>query len=465
MGKFIDRVEELKFLNKEYEKNESSLVVLYGRRRIGKTSIIKEFGKDKDMIYFLATEESEIQNMMNFCTKISEYLKYGKVLINMNNWIEVFKFLVMQKTDRKKVIVIDEFQYLGKTNPSFPSVFQKIWDEILKDENVMVILCGSLINMMQNQVLNYSSPLYGRRTGQIRLKQIPFKYYSNFFEKELNRREQIERYSVTGGVPKYIESFRNSQNIFEQIKENILNNQSYLYEEPYFLLQNEVSEIGSYFSIIKSIAAGNRKLGKIAASLCVNQTSLSKYLQTLINLDIIEREVPITEQNPDKSKKGQYRIKDNFICFWFKFIYPSRDLLELGEERMCLDKIRNNFVDNHVAFIYEDICRQEMWDLNISQRLGMNFDKLGKWWDNNEEIDIVGIDTSENNIIFGECKYTNKKMDVDVYYKLKEKAKLVDWNRENRNEKYILFSISGYTDKLRELSLSDNDIILGEEIL
>ena len=462
MEKFIDRKKELEFLNSEYNKKESSLVILYGRRRIGKTSLIKEFGKNKDIIYFLATEESEHQNMISLKNLIADNLKNNLLsVIQSISWEMLFKTVADETIENKKVIVIDEFQYLGKINPAFPSIFQKIWDEILKDKNIMVILCGSLINMMETQTLNYNSPLYGRRTGQIKLKQIPFENYKEFFANKMTERELIEKYSVTGGVPKYIESFKDKKDIYTDIKENIMNKQSYLYEEPTFLLQNEVSEVGSYFSIIKSIAAGNRKLGNIASNLSVSPTNLSKYLQVLINLDILEREVPITESNPEKSKRGQYRIKDNFISFWFQFIYPNRAFLEMEKEDAVINKIKDNFIDNHVSFVYEDVCREKMWNLNINGKLGMTFDKIGRWWNNKEEIDIVAIDSLGNDIIFGECKfYNNKLMDSKVYYALKEKAKQVEWKNENRKEKYILFSINGYTKKLKELAKMKEDLIL-----
>lgn len=461
MKKFIDRKKELEFLNSEYKKQESSLIILYGRRRIGKTSLIKEFGKNKDMIYFLATEESESQNIEALKKIIAENMK-NTLLDSMlvQNWEILFKTIADSNT--KKVIVIDEFQYLGKINTAFPSVFQKIWDEILKYKNIMVILCGSLINMMESQTLNYNSPLYGRRTGQIKLKQIPFENYKEFFNYNIAEKQLIEKYAITGGVPKYIESFKEKKDIYEEIKANIINKQSYLYEEPLFLLRNEVSEVGSYFSIIKSIAAGNRKLGNIASNLSVSPTHLSKYLQTLINLDIIEREVPITEDNIEKSKKGQYRIKDNFIAFWFQFIYPNKAFLEIEKEEMVLSKIRENFIDNHVSFIYEEVCKEKMWNLNANGSLGITFDKLGRWWNNKEEIDLVGIDTNDKNIIFGECKfYTNKLMDSKIYYRLKEKAKSVEWEKETRTEKYILFCANGYTEELKKLAETNNDLILG----
>lgn len=463
MKKFVDRKNEIEFLNQEYNKKESSLIILYGRRRIGKTSLIKEFGKNKKMIYFLATEESEAQNRDMFKNTIAN--NFNNELLNsivVDNWEILFKTIIAEKSQEKILIVLDEFQYLGKTNSSFPSTFQKIWDEILKDKNVMVILCGSLINMMESQTLNYTSPLYGRRTGQIKLKQIPFENYSEFFSKKISEKELIEKYAVTGGIPKYIESFKEDNNIFNEIKNNIMNKQSYLYEEPNFLLQNEVSEVGSYFSIIKSIAAGNRKLGNISSNLSVSPTNLSKYLQTLINLDILEREVPIAEKNPEKSKKGQYKIKDNFIAFWFQFIYPNRAFLEMDKNDVVLKKIKSNFIDNHVSYIYEDICIQKMWNLMASGKIESQYNKIGRWWNNSEEIDIVGLNEDENSIIFGECKYykNGKQMEAKVFFDLKEKSKLVDWKNKKRKEKFILFSASGYSDELKKIEKENEDLIL-----
>lgn len=464
MKKFVDRKNEIEFLNQEYNKDESSLIVLYGRRRVGKTSLIKEFGKNKNMIYFLATEESENQNIEMFKNTIASSINNELLSsITVDNWEILFKTIVDKKSQDKIIIVLDEFQYLGKVNPSFPSIFQKIWDEILKDKNVMVILCGSLINMMESQTLNYTSPLYGRRTGQIKLKQIPFENYGDFFDKKMSEKELIEKYAVTGGIPKYIESFKEDDSIFNEIKNNIMNKQSYLYEEPNFLLQKEVSEVGSYFSIIKSIAAGNRKLGNISSNLSVTPTNLSKYLQTLINLDILEREVPITEDNPEKSKKGQYKIKDNFISFWFQFIYPNRAFLEMDKTDSVLKKIKLNFIDNHVSYIYEDICKQKMWSLVASGKLKIQYNKIGRWWNNSEEIDIVGLNEEEKSIIFGECKYykDGKPMGAKVFYDLKEKSKLVDWNKINRKEMFILFSSSGYTEELKKIAKESDELILG----
>ena len=460
MKKFIDRYEEQEFLNDEYKKDTSSLVVLYGRRRIGKTALITEFGKDKEILYFLASEESERENLNAFKNLVAEFtnnelLKHASI----DNWDLIFKTLINSNIEKKKLIIIDEFQYLGKTNTAFPSIFQRIWDTILKEKNAMVILCGSLISMMEAQTLSYSSPLYGRRTGQIKLQQIKFQHYHEFFN-DKNRKELIEYYSVTGGVPKYIEVFYDSKDIYSSIKNNVLSKQSFLYEEPMFLLQNEVSEIGSYFSIIKTIAAGNQKLSKIATALEIKQTSITKYLQTLISLDILERQVPITEENPEKSKRGLYKIKDNFLAFWFQFVYPNKSFIEIERVDFVMNKIKSNFIDNHVAHIYEDICIEKMWTLNAENTWNFNFDKVGRFWNNTTEIDVVAFDSTGNDIIFGECKYTEKKMDTDIFYLLLEKSKEVIWKNNNRREWFVLFSINGFTDEMIKLASNRNDIVL-----
>ncbi len=462
MNTFIDRKSELQTLEREYSRNGSSLVILYGRRRVGKTTLISEFIKDKKALFFLASEESEQQNRNVFKEKAAEFI--GSDLLknaSVSDWDVIFKAIMNTEFDTKPVIVIDEFQYIGKTNPAFPSVFQRIWEEILKDKSVMVILCGSLISMMTSQTLAYNSPLYGRRTAQIRLKQIPFSYYSGFFP-ETDRNKLIEMYSVTGGVPKYIELFSPENDIYSAIKNLVLNQSSYLYDEPHFLLQQEVTEIGSYFSIIRTIAAGNSKLSAIATSLEIKATSLTKYLKTLIDLDILEREVPVTEDNPEKSKRGLYKIKDNFLRFWFAFVYPNKSYLESGNENAVMKKIKDGFVSNQVSFVYEDICRNKMWDMNADGVWPFEFSKVGRFWNANCEIDIAALDPDGKNLILGECKYWKEKVGVNVFRELEKKTEFIEWNKEKRNIYYVLFSANGFTDELKNLAESRNDIVLAE---
>ena len=462
MKRFVDREQEMNTLQREYERNGSSLVVLYGRRRVGKTTLISEFIKDKKALFFLASEESESQNRLAFQEKTAEFLDSDLLQnVEVKSWDVLFKAIMDTPFDSKPVIVLDEFQYLGKANSAFPSIFQRIWEEILKDKDVMVILCGSLISMMQSQTLAYGSPLYGRRTAQIRLKQIPFHYYQEFFP-DKSRRELIEMYAVTGGVPKYIELFAQSGDIYSAIEACVLNRSGYLYDEPHFLLQQEVSEVGSYFSIIKAIAAGNTKLSAIAGVLEVKSTSLTKYLKTLIDLDILEREVPVTEENPEKSKRGLYKIKDNYLRFWFAFVYPNMSFIESGHSRIVMDKIRKSLVRNHIAFVYEDVCKERMWEMNAEGVWPFYFSKLGRYWDAKEEIDIAAIDPEGKNLILGECKYWQEPVGISVLRDLEAKAKTVAWERNERKVWYVLFSASGFTEELQAEAEARTDFQLCE---
>lgn len=460
MKHFVDREQEMEDLQNEYKRDGSALVILYGRRRVGKTTLISEFIKDKNALFFLASEETEAQNRNAFREKVADFIN-SDLLRNsdVRNWDALFQAIIDTPFESKPIIVLDEFQYLGKANSAFPSIFQRIWEERLKDRSIMVILCGSLISMMTSQTLAYGSPLYGRRTAQILLKQIPFTYYHEFFP-DKSRRELIDMYAVTGGVPKYIELFSESGDIYDAIQKSILNRSGFLYDEPHFLLQQEVTEVGSYFSILRAIAAGNCKLSTIASVLETKATSLTKYLKTLIDLDILEREVPVTEENPQKSKKGLYKIKDNYLRFWFRFVYPNMSFIESGHSSIAMDRIRKSLVKNHIAFVYEDVCRERMWEMNAAGTWSFYFTKVGRYWDAKNEIDIAAIEPEGKNLILGECKYWTEPVGISVLHSLEAKTDSVPWNREERTVWYVLFSASGFTEELKNEAAARDDLEL-----
>lgn len=460
--KFVDRKREMALLEREYESDTASLVVVYGRRRVGKTALLTQFIEQKPAIYFLATEESEAMNRQAFQQLAAAYLKDGLLQeAAVARWEPIFERLVSAVRGERLVIVLDEFQYIGRNSPAFLSVFQRIWDQCLSKANVIVVLCGSLISMMMSQTLRYESPIYGRRTAQLRLRPVKFPYYPEFFGEEKPRDEWIRYYSVTGGVPKYIEMFSRAQSLEQGIKENILDTGSFLYDEPNFLLQREVSDIGSYFSIMRAIAAGNHKLSKIATVLQQKQTSIPRYLRVLIELDLLEREVPVTESSPEKSKKGIYQIRDPFLAFWFQFIYPNRSYLETGHQEVVLRRIRQNFIDSRVSFIYEEICREQLWTLSANGQLPCVLDKVGRWWDNaGNEIDAVGIAEDEQVLVLGECKFWQGQVGLNVLQALEQKALQVSWHSETRKTLYVLFSIHGYTAELQQLAMQRQDLIL-----
>ena len=466
--KFLGREKEILDLEKEYAR-DGGFVVIYGRRRIGKTTLIKQFIKSKTAFYFLATKEVESQSMKRFAGVIARTT--GNSVLQkaaFSDWLDLFQAVADYKPNEKKVLVIDEFPYLVKVNDSFPSILQNAWDEILKDSNVMLILCGSLISMMKKHALSYESPLYGRRTAQMRIAPLPFTtVYEN---QKLSFEEAAEQYSITGGVPKYMEFFSDGQPLYEQIKENVLSKNGFLYEEPNFLLTDKVQVPTNYFSIIKVIADGNHKLGTIAGILGLETSALTPYLKTLSELGFIEKQVPVTEKNAEKTRKGLYFISDNFLRFWFRYVYPYKGELELDNTQISLDELDKDFKEKFVAFAYEDICKEIFARLCSDKAIDFTPSKIGSYWLNdksgNTQIDVMAVDTVNKRLFAGECKYHNQPVDADVYFEL---VKKVDNSSEIKSAFkgytviYGVFSKSGFTSRMTDISNSNPNLFLINE--
>ena len=464
---FIGRTSELATLNAELERG-SGFVVIYGRRRVGKTTLIKEFIKDKRAFYFLATTESEAQSMKRFAGVLSRTTKIPMLSkVTFTDWLDLFQVVADDHPDEKKVLVIDEFPYLVKTNPDFPSILQNAWDEVLKDHNVMLILCGSLISMMKKHALAYDSPLYGRRTAQIRL--MPLQFTDVYAAQNLSFEQAVEQYAITGGVPKYMEFFQTDEPLVEQIRRVVLSKNGFLYEEPDFLLNEEVQTPINYFSVLKAISDGNHKLSKIGMTMEQDTSAITPYLKTLIDLGFVTKNVPITEKNPERSRKSLYYVSDNFIRFWFRYVYPFKGELELDNQQIVLDEMGKDFKQKFVAFAYESICRNIFAELCRKGQIDFAPSRIGSYWRNDNEgdteIDVAAVDNQHKRLFLGECKYHAKPVDVAVYSALQEKGQSKELTAAFKGYEivYGLFSKSGFTDRLVEMAAENPNLILIQE--
>lgn len=455
MNTFIDRKSELAALETEYAKNRAGLIVIYGRRRVGKTTLIKEFLKGKPGVYFLADKQLETELIRRLQNSVSEYLHDPHITeIEFKTWDSLFDYWLRHADFSKKIVfVIDEFQYLARVNNAFPSILQRIWDEKLKEKNIFVILCGSLINMMYSTTLSYSSPLYGRRTWQIKLEPVRFSEFSEFFP-DIGLEKLIEFYSVIGGVPKYIEIFNPRKTLFENIQEHVLNKRGYLYAEPRFILSEEVTETTTYFSILKVIAEGDRKMGNIASRLMTSTQNLTGYFNMLIDLGLLERRVPITEDMPEKSKMGLYFIKDNFFRFWFRYVFANQNYLEMENTDYVLQKLKTDF-EEFVSLTFEDIAPDILFSGKIKKHLPFEPERWGRWWDKNDEIDLMAINSKEKKALFVECKWSKNLIDVNVLEDLKGKANRVGWFKGERKDYFAIISRKGFTKRLREAAAKE----------
>ena len=446
---FINRKNELEFLENQIKK-PASFVVIYGRRRVGKSELIKQFIKNKKAIYLLSTQEVEKELMESFSVQIAEYFKDSALKINPFLQFKQIAEYLKEKDASNLILVIDEFPYLVDANKAIPSILQKYWDTHFSSAGFHMILCGSSIGAMETEVLARKSPLYGRRTGQWKVDPLPFAEFVKFFP-DAGFGKLIEFYSITGGIPLYILEFDGKKTVFENARTAIASRGSLLYQETDIILKEELREPRTYFSILKEISVGKNTLNEVSNALGVERTTLTRYLNTLEELDLIELIKPITAAK--KSRNTIYSLKDNYFKFWFGFIYPFiKDL-----DSFIFDGYERNFKENFNTYVgkqFEIVCMEAIKSANP-----INSTNVGKWWGAYRdmetkdrkiaEIDIVSINEETKEILFAECKWQEKVNARKILFELKEKAKLVQWNNEKRIELYAIFARS-FKQKIKE---------------
>ncbi|KKQ34377.1 MAG: hypothetical protein US52_C0061G0006 [candidate division WS6 bacterium GW2011_GWA2_37_6] len=446
---FVNRIFEIKSLEKLYKQNQAQLVIIYGKRRVGKTELIKKFITGKKGIYFLSDKTDINKQAIQLAHQLRE-LTGIKLFDLVRDWYSLAE-TIQEKIKEKIVIAVDEFPYLVEANKATSSIFQKVWDEYLSKTNIFLILSGSSISMMESETLAYKSPLFGRRTAQFQIKPMDFASSWEFYT-DLEFPKFVEYYSILGGTPAYLNKFSTKVSLWENIKEEILIKEKYLNREVEFLLKEEFRSPAVYQLILQSISEGATKLSEITAKLEMKSTNLFTYLKTLEQLQFIEREIPITEKNPRKSKKGLYKISDNFVKFWFKYVFPNKSDIEIGSFSKTKMFINSDFTI-YLGSIYEEICKELIRNMIPSMR-------IGRWWNNNTEIDIVGINDQDKEILFGEVKWSNKQVGTDIYLDLKSKADGIIWQDENRTERYCLCSKSGFTKDMIRLAKVENVMLI-----
>ncbi len=447
--RFVNRKLELQFLNEKWGTDQAQLIVLYGKRRVGKTELCIQFIKNKPHIYFLCERLAVSYQLKKFTEMVAEYFKDEFLPAEgFRDWETALKYLAHK--NEKIALVIDEFPYLADSDKSIPSAFQKAWDLYLKDSRVYLILLGSSISMMEKTVLSYKAPLYGRRTGQFLIKPFGFKELKEFFPSK-SFEEILSIYSVVGGTPLYLNKFQ-GKNYLDAIEKEILRKGEPLYEEVEFLLREELKEPRNYFAILQAISLGKHKLSEIINETGFDKGMVSRYLSILDSIQITKKEIPVTEKVPEKSRKGIYRIDDNFVRFWFRFVFRYRSLLEENRIDKVILKVREA-MPSLLAENYERIACEIFMDVLIAGRDEAyplaGFEYCGRWWNKTREIDLVATNSQSNEIIFGEVKWSNKPVGTNIYEDLKRTSQAVDWGKQNRKEYFVLFSKSGFTPAMK----------------
>lgn len=455
---FIGREKEIADLNELYSQDKFQLFVLYGRRRVGKTTLLNEFCKDKETIFYSAEQSNEKLNLEKFSSLVFNF--YGENNLEpFSSWTNALSYIGDRQKDKKLVLVIDEFPYLVKKNKALLSELQHLIDHKLTRGNLFIILCGSYMGFMEKEVLGSKSPLFGRRTAQLHMK--PFNYQtSSKFLNGFSNEEKLELYGAFGGTPLYLQQINNNESFEENIKRSYLKVTSYLYEEALLLLRQEVQEPGVYSAIIEAIASGYTKANEISTKIGEDSAKCLKYIKTLCELGILHKETPFGEK--EASRKTIYGISDFMFRFWYRYVFANRTLIETGaQQAVWLKKIEPDY-NGYMGLVFEKVCADYLSDKNAKGELPILFTSIGRWWGTNpvthgqEEIDLVANDRKD--YIFGECKWRNEKLDLSILRELKTKADIFSKNRNNTY--YFLFSKSGFTDAVKNEVKADNSVIL-----
>lgn len=451
---FVGRHQELEQLNQAYQENNFQFTVIYGRRRIGKTSLINEFLKDKKAIYYVALEENAEDNLKRFSDAISIFKNTdqgGKE--KFADFEECFKEITRLAQKQRVILVIDEFPYLAKAYPTISSMLQSYIDHEFKETNLFLILCGSSMSFMERQVLGYQSPLYGRRTLALKLE--PFKLSeAHEMLPKLSKEDAFIINTVCGGVPQYLSYMSDSMSVADNIKKNFLSKSGRLFDEPNNLLQQELRDPTNYNSIINAIASDASKHSKIAQSAHLQTGPLTTYLNNLIDLGIVEKKLPVTEQKKSRSKNIVYHICDGMFRFWYTFVGKQTDLIERGLTDLTWTKVQKNLSD-FMEPEFEKYSQDFMWSQDMNEKIVPNpFIHLGNWWGTDKrthqqvELDVVGFSDDERDGYFGECKWKNEPIPRSVLEKLITNSEIFKYPIKH----YYLFSKSGFTDSCQELA-------------
>jgi AAA+ ATPase superfamily predicted ATPase len=421
---FVGRDRELSTLNNLYKEPTFQMVVIYGRRRVGKTTLISEFISGKPSIYYTAQEVNDALNLRQFSKKVYSFFNLPESTGTFESWNSAFDFIADRAKERRFILAFDEFPYAASANRSLKSILQISVDHSFKNTGLFLILCGSQVGFMENEVLGYKSPLFGRRTAQIKLGGFDYcdagKMLGSF-----SAQDKVRLYACVGGIPQYLSQVRATESFEENIKRLYFDKFGYLFVEPTMLLHQELREPAMYNSIITAIAGGASRLNEIAGKVNEDSPKVSKYLQTLLNLQIINKAYPFGE-NPKNSRKGIYRIADNCYSFWYKFVFQNMPEIESGNGDIIADTVMNDealssYIGNPP---FEAICLQYLRRMNAAKQLPFTATVFGTWWGadavekRQTDLDVIAANRQTRQIILGECKWRdniNYRVEIEKF--------------------------------------------------
>jgi len=447
---FAGRLNELNKLNSLYNSSKFECVILHGRLRTGKTSLIREFMKNKNCIYFAAQETSDMENLEALVRTVETYPVELPGEPSLKNYYEeVFDRMNKLARTERVVLIIDDYQFLVASNKNISELICRHIEQRLSTGQLMLIICGSSEAVMESETLGYYSHFHGKRTAQISLQPLTFfetkRHYSSFSPFDI-----AVIYGITGGIPKYLNMMDPEQTVEDNIKNTFFNPSSELFEEPANFLRREVRDPSYYNAVLKAIASGLNKNSEIASKVGLETSACTAYLRNLTSFGLVGKHTPVTEK---AGKKTVYEIEDSMFRFWYRFVPDNFSFIHSG----MVDKIWRNIalgISPFMSKVFEDICRQWVDQRNIAGNMPVRFVEVGRWWGydlvtkSDTIIPIVAYSEDDEHAIFGDAIWSDELTGVEAIRSLEERSRLFRYP----NRHLYLFSRSGFTDECGQLA-------------
>ncbi|MDL2059978.1 ATP-binding protein [Mesosutterella sp. AGMB02718] len=456
---FFGRTGELESLQDAYESRSAEMAIIYGRRRIGKTALIQKFCEGKPVFFYTAKSWKDSYQLEQFSRAVGIFC--GNPQLVFLNWAAALKAAATRPEKDRKVLVIDEFQYIAKERPSILSELQVLWDEVLSHENILLILCGSAVSFIAKEVLGEKNPLYGRARTLMKVRPLPFQTVAEFVP-AYTAEDIFRGYAALGGIPYFWQAVDPRKSMTENLAVNLLRSNGFLNDEAQSVLRQEFRDPGTYNAILRSIAFGATTRGEISQKSLVDPRILTKYLSVLEDMDFVVKEFPVFSGHGDlgNTSRGIYRISDPYLKFWFRFLSTPPALIMTRQEALAeWDASVEPFFAEFASDTFEEVCRQYLNRKRLEGRLPFRPAALGRWWKGGTEIDIVGADHERRQCLAGECKYRSQKTGVKVLRTLQAKCSQLPVEEDARFD-YWIFSRAGFEDALQEAAAKDPSVHL-----
>ena len=453
---FVSREMELALLDDLYRRTGAQFLILYGRRRIGKTALVTQWsrGFDAPNLYWMASQTSATNQLRNFSQALFQFLNPDTTVtptFSYPSWDAAFAEVARLAANQRVVIVLDEFTYVMQADPEVPSLIQKAWDHLLKESQVFLILMGSLAGIIQRAALDYQSPLYGRATARLKLQPLSFGALADMLP-NFSSEQRVAVYTITGGVPAYIELFDDDLNILQNLQQRIVTPANVMLSDAVFLLHEQLDDPRNYVAVLEAIAAGFHRLTEIATMSGIDRSNITKYLGVLRELGYVERLIPATVRRPEKSRKGRYVITDPYLRFYYRFLAPHRSAIEQGRVKQATSLLYDHLLDFIGTHTFEELCREWVGISADMDALPFLPERVGSYWSKQAQVDVLAINWRTKDILLGECKWGQKAVGREVVQTLVDKTEKILPGQVKWQVHYAFFARGGFTSAAQALA-------------